>query len=94
MFYHHAAFHLSLHCLPKYPFGGFHYTKGCGGMYSIGKYSVWLVTYFLRTSVCHQHSLISAIIASGLLIIFVNSLDPDQDRQNVGPDLVTNCLAL
>ena len=27
-----------------------------------------------------------------LLIIFVNSLDPDQARQNVGPDLNFNCL--
>ena len=25
---HHAAFHLGLHCLPKYPFRGFQYTKG------------------------------------------------------------------
>ena len=25
---HYAAFHLGLHCLPKYPFGGFQYTKG------------------------------------------------------------------
>ena len=30
----------------------------------------------------------------GLLIIFSNSLDPDQDRQNVGPDLDPNCLTL
>ena len=27
-----------------------------------------------------------------LLITFVNTLDPDQDRQNVGPDLDPNCL--
>ena len=25
---HDAAFHLSLHCLPKCPFRGFQYTKG------------------------------------------------------------------
>ena len=25
---HYAAFHLSLHCLPKYLFGGFQYTNG------------------------------------------------------------------
>ena len=35
-------------------------------------------------------------LASGdfcyLLIAFANSLDPDQDRQNVRPDLVPNCL--
>ena len=29
-----------------------------------------------------------------LLIIFANSLDPDQDRQNVGPDLDPNRLTL
>ena len=29
-----------------------------------------------------------------LLIIFANSLDPDQDQQNVGPDLDPNCLTL
>ena len=37
-------------------------------------------------------------LASGdffhLLITFANSLDPDQDRQNVGPDLDTNRLTL
>ena len=25
---HNAAFHLGLHCLPKYPLRGFQYTKG------------------------------------------------------------------
>ena len=25
---HHAAFHLGLHCLSKYPFRGFQHTKG------------------------------------------------------------------
>ena len=29
-----------------------------------------------------------------LLITFANSLDPDQDQQNVGPDLGPNCLTL
>ena len=29
-----------------------------------------------------------------LLISFTNSLDPDQARQNVGPDLASNCLTL
>ena len=29
-----------------------------------------------------------------LLITFANSLDPDQDQQNVGPDLDPNCLTL
>ena len=27
-----------------------------------------------------------------LLITFANSLDPDLDRQNVGPDIDPNCL--
>ena len=27
-----------------------------------------------------------------MLIIFANSLDPDQDRQKLGPDLDPNCL--
>ena len=27
-----------------------------------------------------------------LLITFANSLDPDQDRHNVGPDLDPSCL--
>ena len=25
---HYAAFHLGLHCLPKYPLSGFQHTKG------------------------------------------------------------------
>ena len=29
-----------------------------------------------------------------LLIIYANSLDPDQARQNFGPDLDPNCLTL
>ena len=29
-----------------------------------------------------------------LLITFANSLDPDQARQNAGPDLYPNCLTL
>ena len=29
-----------------------------------------------------------------LLITFANSLDPDQARQNVGPDVDPNCLTL
>ena len=29
-----------------------------------------------------------------LLITFTNSLNPDQDRENVGPDLDPNCLTL
>ena len=28
---HYVAFHMGLHCLPKYPFRGFQYTKGLFG---------------------------------------------------------------
>ena len=42
--------------------------------------------------------LVISFLASGdvcrLLITFANSLDPDQDRQNVGPDLDPNHLTL
>ena len=41
---------------------------------------------------------LNSFLASGnfchLLITIVNRLDPDQDRQNVGPDLDLNCLTL
>ena len=41
---------------------------------------------------------VNSFLASGkfcyLLISLTNSLDPDQDRQNVGPDLDPNCLTL
>ena len=41
----------------------------------------------------------SSFLASGdfchlLITSFANSLDQDQDRQNVGPDLDANCLTL
>ena len=40
---------------------------------------------------------INYFLASGdlccLLITFANSFEPDQDRQNVGPDLDPNCLS-
>ena len=43
-------------------------------------------------------SVITSFLATGdfcrLPITFANSLDPDQDRQNVGPDLNPNCLTL
>ena len=41
---------------------------------------------------------LNALHASGnfwcLLITYANSLDPDQDRQNVGPDLNPNSLTV
>ena len=43
-----------------------------------------------------MHMIIDSFLASGdfccQLITFANSLDPDQDRQHVGPDLDPNCL--
>ena len=40
---------------------------------------------FEVTSDCLTLSLLA--VTSHLLITFVNNLDPDQDRQNVSPDL-------
>ena len=43
---------------------------------------------------CYIVQRVNSFLASGdffrLLITFVNSLDPDQDRQKVGPDLDPN----
>ena len=36
----------------------------------------------------------NSFLARGADNLYANSLDPDQDRQNVGPDLNLNCLAL
>ena len=41
-----------------------------------------LISFFANANFCH------------LLITFANSLDPDEDRQKVGPDLGPNCLTL
>ena len=54
------------------------------------------------TTICAMHMVRMKLnilkVASGnfccLLITFANSLDPEQDRQNVGPDLDPNCLTL
>ena len=37
---------------------------------------------------------LSLLAVTCLLITFTNSLDPDQDQQNVGPDLDPSCLTL
>ena len=46
----------------------------------------------------HDFIAFKSFLASGhfchLLITFANSLDPDQDQQNVGPDLDPNHLTL
>ena len=51
---------------------------------------------FSQKVVSRSCSVFKSLPASGsfrhLLITFANSLDPDQARQNVGPDLDPNCL--
>ena len=43
---------------------------------------------------CSFNSFLANCDFCHLLITLANSLDPDQDRQNVGPDLDPNCLTL
>ena len=45
---------------------------------------------FLSSADLFQNKLFSKILTH--IIRVSNSLDPDQDRQNVGPDLGPNCL--
>ena len=51
---------------------------------------------FSQKVVSRSFSVFNSLPASGnfchLLITFANSFDPDQTRQNVGPDLDPNCL--
>ena len=55
------------------------------------KHNLQFIIYFNMTRTNSVH-------ASGdfcrLLITFANSLDPDQDRQHVGPDVDPICLTL
>ena len=55
--------------------------------------TIWLILLTIRV-----WKRINSLLASGdfcrLRIVFENSLDPDQDRQNVGLDLVPNHLTL
>ena len=45
-----------------------------------------------------QNPVLNSFLASGdfchLVVTFAKSLDPDKDRQNVGPDLDPNCLTV
>ena len=41
-----------------------------------------------------NHAYFTFVFLCYLLISFANTLDPDQARQNVGPDLDPNCLTL
>ena len=43
---------------------------------------------------CLPHSLLAVILSSADSVTFVNSLDLDQDRQNIGPDLIQSHLTL
>ena len=47
---------------------------------------------------CEDYAMLKSLLASGdfcrLLIIFANSLDPDQDKQNIGPYVDPNCLTI
>ena len=58
-----------------------HYGNMNGGHYT-GALIFLTPALRLRGNFCH------------LLITFANSLDSDQDRQNLGPDLNPNCLSL
>ena len=57
-----------------------------------------IVVHHINSEISGLAAGINSFHASGdfclLLITFANSLDPDQDRQNVGPDLDPNCLTL
>ena len=46
---HSVAFNLVLHCLPKYPFRGLHYTKGYLHKYSFSLDQLPIANHALRT---------------------------------------------
>ena len=50
-----------------------------------------LISVYLKNNIIFIKKI---IYLCHLLITFANSLDPDQARQNVGPDLDPNCLTL
>ena len=53
--------------------------------------------YIENNEVCDKNVTINPLVTtfrSRLLMAFANSLDPDQARQDVGPDLGQNCLNL
>ena len=60
--------------------------------------SLFFLLVLFQTSDLSAANEFDSFPASGnfcrLLIIFSNSLDPDQARQNVGPDVDPNCLTL
>ena len=56
------------------------------------KFSQGFSQKVVSTSCFVFNSLLARVDFCCLLINFANSLDPDQARQNVGPDLDPNCL--
>ena len=67
----------------------------CGGLQWFVVFSATLIEWYVRNE---QSSPLSSFLAGGdffhLLITVADSLDPDQDRHSVGPDLDPNCLSL
>ena len=53
-----------------------------------------IISIYIFPRMLHVHYFPTSGDFCCLLIIFANSLDPDQARQNVGPDLDANCLSL
>ena len=49
---------------------------------------------FMKNKIVYLNFFLASGEFHSLLISFANSLEPDQDRQNVGPDLDTNHLTL
>ena len=87
--------------------GRIHGTASLTGVHSSGSgIGFGSLEYWVRLRVPMDQALrlykvcsdFNSFLASGgfchLLIAFANSLDPDQDQQNVGPDLGPNCLTL
>ena len=67
------------------------FTLNCKFLHNIQFFQFFFIEFIL-------YSKFNSLPASGdfccLLITFANSLDPDQDRQNVGPDPDPNHLTL
>ena len=63
---------------------------------TISQLHVFMFLYLCLQSDVSECCLILSLIAvtCWLLITFANNLDPDQDRQNFGPDLDQNCMTL
>ena len=79
------TFHLGFHCLSKYPFRSFQYTKD--ELCILGNYECFLSSAdFFQNQLFLKNSFRNIIRVS-------NSLDPDQARQNVWPDLFAKVIS-